>query len=128
MDCSQPGSSGPWDFPGKTTGLGCHFLLQGFLTQGSNLSLLHLLHWQADSLPLCDLGSFRRVVRTIWRFQGAFLKDKLLELIHWNMRRSWLGEPKRKGPKRGWHSRQRNSPCDMIESCPHTVYSWVLKW
>ena len=24
----------PWDFPGKTTGMGCHFLLQGiFLTQ-----------------------------------------------------------------------------------------------
>ena len=32
----------PWDFPGKNTGVGCHFLLQGiFLTQGSNLSLLH---------------------------------------------------------------------------------------
>ena len=29
---------------------GCHFLLQGiFPTQGSNLGLLHLLHWQADS-------------------------------------------------------------------------------
>ena len=26
----------PWDFPGKTTGVGCRFLLQGiFLTQGS---------------------------------------------------------------------------------------------
>ena len=26
-----------WDFPGKNTGVGCHFLLQGiFLTQGSN--------------------------------------------------------------------------------------------
>ena len=26
----------PWDFPGKNTGVGCHFLLQGiFLTQGS---------------------------------------------------------------------------------------------
>ena len=25
-----------WDFPGKNTGMGCHFLLQGiFLTQGS---------------------------------------------------------------------------------------------
>ena len=25
----------PWDFPGKSTGVGCHFLLQGiFLTQG----------------------------------------------------------------------------------------------
>ena len=31
----------------------CHSLFQGiFLTQGSNLCLLHLLHWQADSLPL----------------------------------------------------------------------------
>ena len=35
----------PWDFPGKNTGVGCHFLLQGtFPTQGSNLHLLHLLH------------------------------------------------------------------------------------
>ena len=34
----------PWDFPGKNTGEGCHFLLQGiFPTQGSNLRLLHLL-------------------------------------------------------------------------------------
>ena len=30
----------PWDFPGKSTGVGCHFLLQGiFPTQESNLSL-----------------------------------------------------------------------------------------
>ena len=27
----------PWDFPGKSTRVGCHFLLQGiFPTQGSN--------------------------------------------------------------------------------------------
>ena len=33
--------------------MGCRGLLQGiFLTQGSNLSLLCLLHWQAGSLPL----------------------------------------------------------------------------
>ena len=32
----------PWDFSGKHTGGGCHFLLQGiFLTHGSNLGLLH---------------------------------------------------------------------------------------
>ena len=31
-----------WDFPGKSTGVSCHFLLQGiFLTQGSNPGLLH---------------------------------------------------------------------------------------
>ena len=29
MDCSPPGSSVPWDSPGKNTGVGCHFLLQG---------------------------------------------------------------------------------------------------
>ena len=35
----------PWDFPDKHTGVVCHFLFQGiFLTQGSNLCLLHLLH------------------------------------------------------------------------------------
>ena len=32
----------PWDFPGRDTGVGCHFLLQGnFLTQGSNPGFLH---------------------------------------------------------------------------------------
>ena len=40
MDCSSPGFS-PWNSPGKNTGVGCHFLLQGILlTQGSKLSLL----------------------------------------------------------------------------------------
>ena len=33
--------------------MGCHFLLQGNCpTQGSNLCLLSLLHWQENSLPL----------------------------------------------------------------------------
>ena len=32
----------PWDFPGKSTGVGCCFLPQGiFPTQGSNPGLLH---------------------------------------------------------------------------------------
>ena len=32
----------PWDFPGKNSGVGCHFLLQEiFPTQGLNLGLLH---------------------------------------------------------------------------------------
>ena len=37
----------PWNFPGKNTGMGLHFLLQGiFPTRGSNLSLLQLQHRQ----------------------------------------------------------------------------------
>ena len=42
----------PRDSPGKNTGVGFHFLLQGiFPTQGSNMHLLYLLHWQVGSLP-----------------------------------------------------------------------------
>ena len=42
MDCSLSGSSVHGDSPGKSTGVGCHFLLQGiFLSQGLNLGLLH---------------------------------------------------------------------------------------
>ena len=49
----DPMGCSPWDFPGKNPGVSCHFLLQGiFQTQGSNPPLLHLLHWQAVSLPL----------------------------------------------------------------------------
>ena len=49
----------PWDSPGKNTGVGCHFLLQGILpTQGSNP---HLLHWQADSLPQSHQRSLQKI-------------------------------------------------------------------
>ena len=45
-----------WDFPGKNTGVGCHFFLQGiFLNQGSNSWLLHcrqiLYHWATGKAP-----------------------------------------------------------------------------
>ena len=59
MNCSLPGSSIHGNFPRKTTGVGCHFLLQEiFLSQGLNS---HILHWQADSLPMNHLGSPERV-------------------------------------------------------------------
>ena len=53
----------PWNPPGKNTGVGCHFLLQGiFPTQGSNPGLLHcrqilyrLSYWEAlVPLHLCN--------------------------------------------------------------------------
>ena len=65
MDCSL--LLCPWDFPGWNIGVGYHFLLQGiFLTQGSNLDLLCLLHRQADSLSLCHLGSPSNNIATIY--------------------------------------------------------------
>ena len=47
----------PWNSPGQNTRVGCHFLLQGILTLGLNL---RLLHWQVDSLPLNHLGSLKQ--------------------------------------------------------------------
>ena len=51
----------PWDFPGKDTGVGCHFLLQGiFPTQGSNPGLLHCrqilyqLSFKGSPIPHCS--------------------------------------------------------------------------
>ena len=45
----------PWEFPGKNSGVGCHFLLQGILlTQGSNPCILY--RW-VGSLSLSHHGS-----------------------------------------------------------------------
>ena len=60
MDCSlqAPLSMG---FPRQESGVGCHFFLPGiFSAQGLNL---HLLHWQADSLPLSHRGSQLRQIQ-----------------------------------------------------------------
>ena len=56
LDCSPAGSTVHGIFQARALELGCRFLLQQiFSTQGSNPHLLRLLHWQADSLPLCHL-------------------------------------------------------------------------
>ena len=68
VDCSLPGSSVRGMFPGKSTGVGCHFLLQGiFLTQGLNSCLFSLLHWRIlYTVPLgsprIDMGAVDRAL------------------------------------------------------------------
>ena len=58
------------DFPGKNSGLGCHFLLRGtFPTQGQSTRLLRLLHWQVDSLPPAPRGT----PVSLWRMKSLFL-------------------------------------------------------
>jgi len=49
----------PWNFPGKNTRVGCHFLLQRiYSTHRLNPCLLCLLNWQADSLTLAPPGKY----------------------------------------------------------------------
>ena len=60
-------SATPWtvsSFPGKNTGVDCHFLLQGiFPTHRLNPCLLSLLHWPMDSLPTEPHGKLHLVVK-----------------------------------------------------------------
>ena len=64
----------------------CHFLFQGtFPTQGSNLHLPHLLHWQPASSPLCHLVLFSHSERACGQCLGG---------------RGWDW-----GPRRAHHSR-----------------------
>ena len=57
MDYSPPGSSlCPWDFPGKNTSVGCHFLLQGIFptrdqTHVSCIGRQILYHWATREAP-----------------------------------------------------------------------------
>ena len=66
----------PWDSPGKNIRVGFNFLLQGiFLTQGSNLCLLHLLHWQVDCLPLVPPG------KPSHHLYMAYQKDNICNML-----------------------------------------------
>ena len=77
IDCSPPGSSVCGIFQARILELGCHALLQGlFPTQGSNLSLICLLHRQTGSLPPLPPGK-PPVSHTLW------LKEKK-RIVWWH--------------------------------------------
>ena len=72
-----------WDSPGKNTGVGCHALLQGiFLTQGSNLPLLKLLHcrrilyrWAAREAYICAYYCLNFNKQRSWLLQNHHINS-----------------------------------------------------
>ena len=76
----------PWDFPGKNTGVGCHFLLQGiFPTQGSNP--------QEDSVPLSHLRNHTQLYIYVFFFLKEIQEIWLLFnyiYIFFLVRRKWV--------------------------------------
>ena len=63
------------DFPGKNTGVGCHFLLQGiFPTQGSNC-LLCLLHCRQILYHYWNLGTSLKPLQ-MENWQGLLVEGK----------------------------------------------------
>ena len=84
----------PWYFPGKNTGVGYHALLHGiFPTQGLNLSVLHLLHWQAGSLPLVPPGKpiLSRIVNYYYNDNYYFKSDIVKNREAWHATVCGLG-------------------------------------
>ena len=75
MDCSPLGCSVHRILQARVLEWGCHALLQGiFQTQGSNPSLLCLLHWQASSLPLAlQLWLFLIIIVSSYWFYLIFI-------------------------------------------------------
>ena len=73
-------------FPGKNTGMGCHFLLQGiFLSQGLNLHLSSLLNWQADSLLLAPILHIHTHTNTHKLYQNLSHLNHIHKsyFVHW---------------------------------------------
>ena len=83
MDCSPPGFS--MEFSGLECWSGLSFPILGvFLTQKSNLSLLHLLQWQLDSLPLHHLGSPLLTLHFVFIFIFYSLFKWWVKLFIWD--------------------------------------------
>ena len=64
----------PWDSPGKNTGVGCHFLLQGiFPIQGLNPNLLCPLHcrWILCPLRLSHCWWEWKLVHPLWTMENS---------------------------------------------------------
>ena len=102
MDCSLPGSSIHRNFPGKSTGVGCHFLLQEiFPIQGlnpglpycrqtlyhvsnqgspSNVLVRFIIHRHNPKMPNRCCASFFVVGNEICRYLSLTLKE-----MFWNV-------------------------------------------
>ena len=90
----------PWDFPGKNTSVGCHFLLQGiFLTQGMNLPLMRWLEKAMDN-PLqysclenpMDGGAWQAAVHGVLK-SWTQLSNFTFTFIFMHWRRKWQPTP-----------------------------------
>ena len=76
----------PWDFQGKSTGVGCHILLQGiFLTQESNPGRQILYHWATSEAQVrINLNQNRKKKRSHGIFNNEILLCKYFVDMEWD--------------------------------------------
>ena len=98
-----------WDFPGKNTGVSCHFLLQVIvLIQGLKLCLFCLLHchWQASSLPIAPPGK-------------CLLQSSNNRHSNWNLQYFLIKKKKRRRKKENISKWIPWAPCNSSGSASH---------
>ena len=84
MDCRPSGCSVQGILQARTLEWVVIFLLQGlFLTQGPNPHLLRLLHQQADSWPLSQLGS------PMWTMTRPGMRQRSWQLLQCWTQKHW---------------------------------------
>ena len=96
----------PWDFPGKITRVGCHFLLQGiFPTQGSNLGLMHCrqilyhLNHSGAQRAISEETSKRIENSCVWELDSS-VRQGLLYLVIGH-HQAITPQPPQRGAQRG---------------------------
>ena len=110
----------PWDFPGKNTGVGCHFLLLGiFLAPGLN----PLLHTAGGFLLLSHQGKSACTQLLLMNLSGPRLQPALLVLLLLG------GDPSdisvRPHPHRG--SSQKGQPSSLRMTTPSSPPAFRLE-
>ena len=121
----------PWDFPGKSAGVACHFLLQGiFLTQETNSGLPHC---QADALPSEPPPDYSKNNQVARINSNPFQRD--------HTKTTKILENKKEIPNRAWwvtamtvekkkislSFKKKNSQCRQISPSAAPVGIWVAQ-
>ena len=112
-----------WDFPGKDTGVGSHYLLQGiFLTQGLNLGLLHcrqILYHLGHRFSSVQLLSHVRLCHPMdCSMPGFPVHHQLPELTQIHVH--WVGDAIQPS-----HPLSSPSPPAFNLSQPQGLFQWI---
>ena len=71
----------PWDSPGKNTGVGCHFLLQGIFPRIEPVSPVSS-PLQADSLHIENISLKMKVGQPVWKILLTVLRKEKWKSVH----------------------------------------------
>ena len=107
----------PWDFPGKNTGVGCHFLHQRiFPTQGSNPHLLHC-RWS----PIFAGRFFTNLIQ-FREFHHYDSWNTIYIPLFWETSRKFIGDGYRIKRKKLF-----NSVCSVLQLCLTLAALWTAR-